>query len=411
MDEPDEPTTAPDLDEPDRRSLAHRTGSRPPADHDTAPPHRATTPRDPLLDPAHGPWFDQHVTRPFDLVAFDRLAPPPELTSLTGAEVLERWTAVDRGPQGPVLVVVRGQEDGPWGAAALVTARPGTAYLKIVDVVGDQVAGAAAVLAHAARLGRVLVKWEGWTVGADVAAAAGFTPLGAPTLAAPAGPATGYARWLDDPAVAEPAYYQQTATFSCGAVAALVAAEEPGTGRPSSIDRPTELGFWRTATNFPSCEPVGLGVAVRRRWPDREVAVAVDTDAAVMLEHFTPAERDWRAVLQRSAREDAAAIGVPVRPNALDPSDVRAALRRGGRVLLLLQLTRMLGYDVPHWVLCHAEVPGAIVLQDSWINAATGETWVDPHLLPVADDELRPMSGVFHGPDRPPFHAAVVVAR
>ncbi|MER5820382.1 peptidase C39 family protein [Streptomyces californicus] len=376
---------------------------------------------------------------------------PDELRRIARPEVLERWGAVDRAPHAPRLVAVPG--DGGWAAAALVTARPGTAYAKIVDAVGDVPAAARAVVAYAEEQGLVQVVWEGWTVSGEDAAAAGFAPLRPPLPGGtdePAGPRTGYVRWTAGEGVAEPAYYRQSTHFSCGAVTALLAQVRAGVVRPESLDREAELTLWRDATNFPACEPVGLGVAVRRRWPSSSVEVFLDTEEPVLLDHLDGDEREWRAVLQRASRADADRLGVPVHGRRLSLAELREAVTGSGtagareafagretaeareagareafagreaveareagareafagreareavaglgrcrHVLLLVSLATMQGFDVPHWVLCHGAVPGAVVVEDPWFNTAAGETWVDAHLLPVADASLDVMS-------------------
>ncbi|MFI1187194.1 peptidase C39 family protein [Streptomyces californicus] len=339
---------------------------------------------------------------------------PDELRRIARPEVLERWGAVDRAPHAPRLVAVPG--DGGWAAAALVTARPGTAYAKIVDAVGDVPAAARAVVAYAEEQGLVQVVWEGWTVSGEAAAAAGFAPLRPPLPGGtdePAGPRTGYVRWTAGEGVAEPAYYRQSTHFSCGAVTALLAQVRAGVVGPESLDREAELTLWRDATNFPACEPVGLGVAVRRRWPSSSVEVFLDTEEPVLLDHLDGDEREWRAVLQRASRADADRFGVPVHGRRLSLAELREAVTGRGtaelraavsgpepveavgrcrHVLLLVSLATMQGFDVPHWVLCHGAVPGAVVVEDPWFNTAAGETWVDAHLLPVADASLDAMS-------------------
>ncbi|MFE9457800.1 peptidase C39 family protein [Streptomyces californicus] len=365
---------------------------------------------------------------------------PEELRRIARPEVLERWGAADRTPHAPRLVAVPGGRG--WTAAALVTARPGTAYAKIVDAVGDVPAAARTVVAYAEEQGLVQVVWEGWTVSGEDAAAAGFAPLRPPLPGAtdePAGPRAGYVRWTAGEGVAEPAYYRQSTHFSCGAVTALLAQVRAGVVRPESLDREAELTLWRDATNFPACEPVGLGVAVRRRWPSSSVEVFLDTEEPVLLDHLDGDEREWRAVLQRASRADADRLGVPVHGRRLSLADLREAVSGSGtaearkadagaelretvsgsgtaelretagarkagtreavpglgrrrHVLLLVSLATMQGFDVPHWVLCHGAVPGAVVVEDPWFNTAAGETWVDAHLLPVADASLDAMS-------------------
>ncbi|RST19905.1 acetyltransferase [Streptomyces sp. WAC04770] len=348
------------------------------------------------------------MTSAYAVFPYDPASWPDELRRIARPGVLERWGAADRSPHAPRLVAVPdggGDSDGHgdgWAAAALVTARPGTAYVKIVDAVGDVPAAAGAVVSYSGERGLVQVVWEGWTASAGDASAAGFAPLRPPlTREGPGagGPGAGYVRWLVAEDVAEPAYYRQSTDFTCAAVTALVARALAGAERWESLDRTAELTLWRDATNFPACEPVGLGAAVRRRRPTASVEVFLDTDGPVLLDHLSGSEREWRAVLQRESRADARRTGVPVDGRRLSLAEVREAIgRRERQVLLLVSLTTMQGFDVPHWVLCHGVVPGAVVLEDPWCNAAAGETWVDAHLLPVPDASLDAMSLI--GEDR-----------
>ncbi|MFD7292932.1 peptidase C39 family protein [Streptomyces sp. NPDC059897] len=320
----------------------------------------------------------------------------------------ERWHTVDRSAHAPHIVAVPG-DGARWTAAALVSARPGTAYLKIVDAVGDVPAAVEAVVAHAREQGLAQVKWEGWTVSREEAVAAGFTPLRSP-LAPPedaAGPTTGYVRWLHGGAVPEPPYYGQSTHFTCGAVTALVAQVHAGALPLDALDRRAELTLWRDATNFLACEPVGLGVAVRRAWHSTPVTVHLDVDHPVLLDHLPEADREWRALLQRESRTQAARTGVPVDAHRLSTDDVRAALGRSEHVLLLLSLAAMQGFDVPHWVLCHGVVPGAVVIDDPWAGTEKGDTWVDAHLLPVPDASLDAMASV----SAEGFRGAVTIGR
>ncbi|NEB40694.1 peptidase C39 family protein [Streptomyces sp. SID14515] len=345
------------------------------------------------------------MTSAYAVLPYDPTSWPQALRRIARPDILERWGAVDRSPHAPRLVAVPDSGDGGgdrdgWSAAALVTARPGTAYVKIVDAVGDIPAAVDAVVSYADEQGLAQVAWEGWTVSAEDAAAAGFAPLRLPLTHGreeadePAGPGSGYVRWTAGDGIAEPPpYYRQSTHFTCGAVTALLAQVRAGVEPWHALDREAELTLWRDATNFPACEPVGLGVAVRRRWPTASVEVFLDTDEPVLLDHLSGSEREWRAVLQRASRSDARRSGVPVSSRRLSLTGLREAIgRRRQHVLLLVSLTTMQGFDVPHWVLCHGVVPGAVVLEDPWFNAAAGETWVDAHLLPVPDASLDAMS-------------------
>ncbi|MEU6841857.1 peptidase C39 family protein [Streptomyces sp. NPDC046716] len=361
----------------------------------TRHPHRAEAPEGPAVN---------STVIPFD---------PDTSSALPGRlghhAVPERWQTVDRSAHAPHLVAVGDGDGGKWTGAALVTARPHTAYLKIVDAVGDVPAAVAAVVAHARGQGLAQVKWEGWSVSSEDAATVGFAPLRPPLtpLEEATGPAAGYVRWLHDDVATAPPYYGQTTHFTCGAVTALVAQAHAGTLSSEALDRETELTLWRDATNFLACEPVGLGVAVRRAWPASPVTIHLDADGPVLLDHHPEEDREWRAVLQRASRKQAGELGVPIDVSRLSMTAIRGALDRREHVLLLLSLAGMQGFDVPHWVLCHGAVPGAVVIDDPWANASTGDTWVDAHLLPVPDASLDSMAAV----SADGFRGAVTIGR
>ncbi|MGW6020404.1 peptidase C39 family protein [Streptomyces sp. NPDC055099] len=341
------------------------------------------------------------------VVPYERDTPPTPLARLADHEVSERWRAVDRSAHAPHIVAVPGDDGENWTAAALVTARPDTAYLKIVDAVGDVPAAVEAVVALARSRELAQLKWEGWSASPEDAAAAGFTTLSPPLAQSEgaAGPVAGYVRWLRDGVPTEPPYYGQSTHFTCGAVTALVAQAHAGRLPREALDRHAELTLWRDATNFLACEPIGLGVAVSRAWPAFPVTVHLDTDRPVLLDHYPQNDQEWRAVLQRASRADAERNGVPIDSSRLSLTAVREAIGRREHLLLLLSLDRMQGFDVPHWVLCHGVVPGAVVIDDPWANAATGDTWVDAHLLPVPDAALDAMSAISPGD----FRGAVTI--
>ncbi|MFI6859987.1 peptidase C39 family protein [Streptomyces sp. NPDC050421] len=351
------------------------------------------------------------------VVPYDPDTAAVRLARLGHHDVSERWRSADRSAHAPHIVAVPGDDGEDWTAAALVTARPGTAYLKIVDAVGDVPAAVGAVVAHARRRELAQLKWEGWTASPEDAAAAGFSALSPPLAQSEgaAGPAAGYVRWLRGGVVTAPPYYGQTTHFTCGAVTALVAQVHAGALPREALDRRAELTLWRDANNFMACEPVGLGVALRRAGTSSQVTVHLDTDRPVLLDHYSSSDQEWRALLQRASRTDAERMGVPIDPRHLSLAEVRDAIGRQEHVLLLLSLAGMQGFDVPHWVLCHGVVPGAVVIDDPWANVATGDTWVDAHLLPVPDPSLDTMStmspegfrgavtiGHPHGRDAPP---------
>ncbi|WP_152659504.1 peptidase C39 family protein [Demequina salsinemoris] len=281
-------------------------------------------------------------------------------------------------------------------AAVLTSARPATAATKIVDLWWDDAEEAAAlledVIAAAIDRGDAVVKWEtGPGVEAPAFAnARGFVPLRSPWSAKGTEVRGGLVLWLRDLPHHEPGYYAQTTMFTCGAVAALIASEELGsTGfRGDSSDRDREVDFWRRASNYPACEPVGLAVAIREDLRTVPVGVSLDVEGPVLLEDFDGFDRDFRAELQEQSWGKAEALGVPVSRTRVTVEQIAARIVGGEIALLLIDEHPMHGTHGPHWIVAHASDGDVVVVEDPWTESDHGETWVDTHDLPIALADL-----------------------
>lgn len=319
--------------------------------------------------------------------------------AVTSARVA-RWT-VPRSIYRPEITTMRGP-DGNLVAAALTSARPSTAATKIVDLWVDTGASAGAgellldeIIARARDRGDAAVKWE-VSQGSSLpafAAARGFAPMRRPWAAAGTESAAGFVLWLREIDHDEPGYYAQTTLFTCGAVAALIAAETRGaTGfAGSASDRDLEIDFWRQASNFPACEPVGLAVALGRWLDEPGVEVGLDVDGPTLLEEFTGFDRDFRAELQRESVRHAGALGIPIRRDRIGVTEVLQRVAGAEVALLLIDEEPMHEEVGPHWVIAHAADGDVALIEDPWINIEAGETWVDTHDLPVHAAQLDRM--------------------
>jgi len=311
--------------------------------------------------------------------------------------------------------------DGTVNGGALLTARSAGAYVKISSVLARTAAHREqvirGVLDYARQQGLACIKWEMWTEYPELFALAedlGFQRLPAPRrtgqTACPA-PLAGYVHWLNPVQYIQSPHYQQSESFTCAAVAALVAHQE--TSKIDSLEklRIAELALWRQATNFMACEPIELGLALTQRWPQSLVSVWLDTDQPVMVDYYSQTERDWRGILQRQSRLRAETAGLAMHAKRLEMSQISDAVANGAQVLLLVSLEKMLGFDVPHWILCHgiavtAQSP-VLIVEDSWVNHGSSESWVDATSLPITLQELDAMSVLEDGR----YRAALVLAQ
>ncbi|GAA1517748.1 hypothetical protein BJ978_001700 [Agromyces terreus] len=327
--------------------------------------------------------------------------PDAWLRDFLGAERTAFWQR-SRTPYSPTVHVERAADGEPL-AAVLTTRRPSTAAVKIVELHHTDAAAARRAIEHvvadSAERGDAAVKWElrGETAPPALAAELGFAPMRAPHPSADGTVGVrGLVRWHRPVPHDEAPYYGQTTLYTCGAVAGLLAATLAGASgfTGDAGDRDLEFAFWRRASNYPACEPVGLAVAMRETVGEgRTVEVHLDTDEPVLLEEYTGFEHDFRAELQQESRRRAAALSVPVVTERIAIDEVVRRIAGGESALLLIDEAPMHGETGPHWVLAHAVVPGeaVVLIQDPWITSERGETWVDTHDLPVAASDLDRM--------------------
>ncbi len=313
----------------------------------------------------------------------------------------DRWLR-SRHPYRPTVRTAR-RGDRPV-AAVLTTRRPNTlavkiaAYWAIDDSAGsDLVEG---LIRESVAAGDAAVKWE---LATDepvppFAARLGFTELTPPyDSASGTRGVRGLVRWLRAEPTMEPPYYAQTTEFTCGAVAALLATEaagEAGFGHGGTAGRDREITFWRAASNYPACEPIGLAVALQRESAAGVVEVHLDHDGPVLLESFGDGfDHAFRAELQAESLRQAGAMGLTVGRDRVAISEIEHRVMGGSLALLLIDEGPMHdGQAVPHWVLAHHAADGVIVIQDPWITAEEGESWVDTHLLPIGSEIVDRMT-------------------
>lgn len=303
----------------------------------------------------------------------------------------------------PVVWLAR--ENGAVVSAALTSGRPVGAYCKIVDLwPGVRRAGETglvdAIVDRARVSGHVAVKVESRSVKPGLRASfeAEMVNLNFRRMRQPRQLASGteqgvegYVRWLEDWPHDELPYYGQTTEFTCGAVAGMGALAHVGIDLLDGLDtaqmRVVELEIWRSATNFPAIEPLGLAVALTERFRRSEtvgsVEVYLSTDEAIMLDlDFTGAE-EFRAELQRESLLRAVQLKIPVHRDWISTDKMVALSRAGYGLLILIDETLMSADPAPHWIFAHSTDGRHLLTEDPWIDAELGETWVDAHELPI----------------------------
>ncbi|WP_010204009.1 peptidase C39 family protein [Salinibacterium sp. PAMC 21357] len=357
---------------------------------------------------------------------------PASLLSALGNERAEFWQ-VDREPYIPQIWMLL----SPHGtAAALTSGRPNTRYTKLVDLWSDT--GSAAellvdeIVAASQRRGDACVKWQLATEAQlpGFARALGFSEMREPISSADGTrDVHGFVLWHAEWPHPQLRYYGQTTLFTCGAVAAMTALTQLGLDPfDSSADadaRERELAFWRAATNFPACEPIGLAVAVHDAVASAVTSPSAPVDGAMpgtlpvrlelhldtteptLLETYEGEERVFREQLQAQSRAEAASRGIQQHTAPLSIKQIVQRVSEGELAILLIEEEPMHDASTPHWVVAHAVQGDTVLLNDPWITAEQGETWVDSHDLPVSIAVLDQMSAF----GDPAYRGVIFVAR
>ena len=343
---------------------------------------------------------------------------PADLGRALGAARVAEWQR-DRGPYNPTAWML----DSPSGsAAALTSGRPNTRYTKLVDIwCDDDAAGAALlgqIIADSASRGDACLKWQ-LPAAAELPVYArdlNFSALREPISSADGTQGVrGFVLWHNEWPHEQLRYYGQTTLFTCGAVAAMTALShlglEPFADTEDDAARERELAFWRAATNFPACEPLGLAVAVHDVIAQAATGITLelhlDTTEPTLLETYSGEERVFREQLQAQSRAEAASRGIQQHTQLLSVAQITQRVADGELAILLIEEEPMHDASTPHWVVAHAIRGDTVLLNDPWITAEHGETWVDSHDLPVSTAILDRM--VAFGD--PAYRGVIFVAR
>lgn len=325
---------------------------------------------------------------------------------LISSEQLRSWTLIPAHQQ-PELITL--SEDQTTHAAVLVSHRPHSAYLKIVDVAGSP---EAIRLIIESLKGQVLspvdgstgnspavvtLKWQDRTgEHHDLAVACGFHELPAPQ---PSGPgangeiARGY-WYAANTLPVGPRYFRQTTDYTCGPVTALLA--EAHLGIRAGVDQGAELELWRQATYQPGCDPLGLA---SRIGPGVAVSLHLDTEELLFTESDdSPMRLELRRLLLEADRRRHTELGRLEHRERISIEQIAAALDAGSVALLLIDEQLFHQERGAHWLFAYAHTGSVIWVHDPWATAEVGESWVETSALPVSLDDLDEM--VAWGPEQ-----------
>lgn len=211
------------------------------------------------------------------------------------------------------------------------------------------------------------------------------------------------------PATAVP-FYEQNSDFTCGPCCLMMAkAHFDADFQPDPV---MEIRLWREATTVfmmsgpGGCEPFGLAVAAYENGLSAEILVSFH--GALFLQSVRSEEkRRVMELAQVDFRRRAERYGIGVDYRAFSIDDIRAALRAGRLVAVLVSGFLMFGKKVPHWVLAIDDDGDHIMIHDPWVEDERGETVADAANIPIPYDIFMGMARF----GRQGLRAAVILGR
>lgn len=320
---------------------------------------------------------------------------------------------------------------GSGGVTVSGVRRAASRLARILEVDGtgpDAAAALAGFVEAAAASGCIAVRAEvpADAPGDEIAlalSAAGFHLLDPAIHAAqPVRPVRRFERRLDGskPTRTLP-YFGQSTSFTCGAVALMLARSRLVPG--SAVDRRTEIDLWRQATTVHAprgpggCDPFGVAVTAARLGLRPRIVASIP-GPFLIGRIYTEAQQELMRFVQAGFRDEARERGIAVETREWTHADLAETLAAGGAAIVLIDEMMFHGEAIPHWILVHGHGPdlgtardidpaGLYAVDDPWVEPDDRETDTDRFDIPVPAAALDRMA--WWGAE--PYRAVVLVER
>jgi ribosomal protein S18 acetylase RimI-like enzyme len=190
-------------------------------------------------------------------------------------------------------------------------------------------------------------------------------------------------------------FYEQTLDFTCGPSSLMMAMQAL---KPDLVlDRTLELRIWREATTVfmtsghGGCGPFGLALAAQRRGFAVEVFVN-DPGVPLVDSVRSPEKKEVMRLVHEDMREEAAALGIPVRYESLGLAGLAERFDAGAVPMVLISSYRIYGEKFPHWVVVTGLDEHFVYVHDPFVDYKNGESRLDSIDMPIQRDEFSRMS-------------------
>jgi ribosomal protein S18 acetylase RimI-like enzyme len=198
-----------------------------------------------------------------------------------------------------------------------------------------------------------------------------------------------------EPEVVPVPFYRQTAEFTCGPAALMMAMK---TLNPDmEIDRKMELRIWRESTTIfmtsghGGCGPFGLALSAHRRGFDVEIYVR-DRGALFVDSVRDPKKKEIIRLVHEDQIEEIGRSSIRVHYGVLSIYDIQQRFTEGSIPIVLISSYRIYHEKTPHWVVVTGFDDRYVYVHDPFVDAEDGKTEVDCINMPILKKDFERMS-------------------
>ncbi|WP_051259415.1 peptidase C39 family protein [Schaalia suimastitidis] len=183
-----------------------------------------------------------------------------------------------------------------------------------------------------------------------------------------------------------PIYERQQSDFTCGPASVIMALS--GTDRHVVGGFDEEMAMWREATYTYGCCHAGLAAVIARVQMPTMMRVSATGPLIGLAPPHAMVSTQLRHQIFEAHRALALSSGASEVVGELTLDELIAAVDRGLRVIVLVDLKPLNGEDVPHWVLLWGRVGEYFLLHDPWFDEDFGETWVETAYQAIKAEDM-----------------------
>jgi len=197
------------------------------------------------------------------------------------------------------------------------------------------------------------------------------------------------------PDIARVPYYRQTAEFTCGPAALMMAMAALDSA--ISFDRRLEFRLWRESTTIfmtsghGGCGPFGMALAAHHRGFGIKLWVN-DRDALFVDSVRNEEKKEVIRLVHEDFAEEIEQAGIEVEYGPVTLEELKMEFEAGGIPVVLISSWRIYGERFPHWVVVTGFDSRFVYVHDPYVDEEKGKSQLDCMSMPIKHEEFTGMA-------------------